>query len=156
MPGMPHLPTRRRDSGEFNIVTAFLLLVVVGVGYAAYVYLPPWMRNRRVQQAMKEASYQAWRDDDESLRKIILDRTGRLWPNAAASDGRLPEVRGAMIEIDRDAEAKKAVIELSYEVVVELPFLDRHRPLRFDNRVETSTVPPSAEKPSEFMQWLTQ
>lgn len=156
MPRMPSLPTRRRESGEFNLVTAIFLLVVVGVVYAAYVYLPPWMRNRRVQQAMKEASYQAWRSDDDSLRQIVLQRTERLWPDAASSGGRLPEVRSGMIAIDRDREARTAAIEVSYEVVVDLPFLDRQRALRFDNRVETSTAPPSEDKPSEFLQWLTQ
>jgi hypothetical protein len=153
---MPYLPiTRRRDGGSFNVVTALLLLVAIGVGYVAYVYLPPWMRNRRVQQAMKEASYQAWRSDDDALRKIVLDRTGRLWPEAAASNGRLPEIRGGMIDIERDREARTAAIALSYEVEVELPLLDQRRTVRFDNRVETSTAPPSEEKQSEFLQWLT-
>ena len=152
---MPRPPTRR-EGGEFNVVTALFLLVVVGVVYAGYVYLPPWMRNRRVHQAMKEAGYQAWRADDEALRKIILDRTKRLWPEAASQGGKVPEIRSGMIVVDRDREARTAAIEVSYEVVVDLPFLDRQRSLRFDNRVETSTKPPSEDKPSEFLQWLTQ
>ena len=152
---MPRLP-RRRDGGEFNVVTAILLLLVVVVVYAAYVYLPPWMRNRRVTQAMKEASYQAWRAEDDALRKIILDRTKRLWPEAATSGGKVPDIGPGMIDVYRDREARTATIAVSYEVVVDLPLLNRQRSLRFDNEVETSTAPPSEEKPSEFLQWLTQ
>lgn len=151
-----HTSIRRRESGAFNIVTALFVLLVVGVVYAAYVYVPPWMRNRRVHQAMKEAGHQAWRSDDDALRKIILDRTSRLWPDAASQGGKVPEIRSGMIDIDRDRVAAKATIKVSYEMVIDLPFLDRQRSLRFDNRVEASTNPPADEKPSEFMQWLTQ
>lgn len=151
-----HTSIRRRESGAFNIVTALFVLLVVGVVYAAYVYVPPWMRNRRVHQAMKEAGHQAWRSDDDALRKIILDRTSRLWPDAASQGGKVPEIRSGMIDIDRDRVAGKATIKVSYEMVIDLPFLDRQRSLRFDNRVEASTNPPADEKPSEFMQWLTQ
>lgn len=147
---------RRRDSGEFNIVTALFLLVVIGVVYTGYVYLPPWMRNRRVHQAMKEAGHQAWRSNDEALREIILERTTRLWPNAVDEGGKLPDIRSEMISIDRDRVEGTATIEVSYETVVSLPFLDRRQTLRFAPRVEASTKPPQAEKPSEFMQWLTQ
>jgi hypothetical protein len=153
---MVHPRRSRRQCGEFNVVTAILLLVTVAVGYAAYVYLPPWMRNRRVYQAMKEASYQAWRQEDDALRKIVLQRTGRYWPEAATSGGKLPDLGPSTIAIRRDPQTRTATIEISYDVVVDLPFLNRQRTLRFDNRVEASTLPPSAEKPSEFLQWLTQ
>jgi hypothetical protein len=153
---MVRLRGSRRQRGEFNVVTAILLLVAVLAGYASYVYLPPWMRNRRVYQAMKEAGYQAWRAEDEALRKIVLQRTGRFWPDAASSGGRLPDIGPSTIQIQRDPQSRTAAIEIAYEVVVDLPFLNRQRTLRFDNRVEASTLPPSAEKPSEFLQWLTQ
>lgn len=136
---------RRRlasERGAINWVMLFTLLVVGGLGYLAFAYLPHWMRNREVVSAMREVAYQAWRErDDDRLRRMIVAKTDRI-VTVDTESGERPVIDERMIRIDRDGEF--IYIDLSYEVPMIFPGSGKMRRITFDNSVKTDMQSPLA------------
>lgn len=125
-----------------NLLLLFVLATAAVVAYFGYAYVPHWMRNQEVLQAMNEAGYQAWRESDEKLVEMILRRTDSIVLVEDEEDGeRYPGIDESMIEISRDE--KNVYIELSYEVPMYFPWTSQVRQLRFDNRVQKDLEVPN-------------
>lgn len=125
-----------------NLLVLVFLAVTAVAAYFGYAYFPHWLRNRDVLQAMNEAGYQAWREGDEALVRMILKRTDDLVLVEDEEDGeQYPGIDESMIDISRDA--KNVYIELSYEVPMYLPWTSKVRQLRFDNRVQKDLQVPT-------------
>jgi len=135
-------PPWRNERGAANLLVLVFLAVTAVGAYFGYAYFPHWLRNRDVLQAMNEAGYQAWRESDETLLRMILKRTDDLVLVEDEEDGeQYPGIDESMIEISRDA--KNVYIEVSYEVPMYLPWTSKVRQLRFDNRVQKDLEVPT-------------
>jgi|GEM_PF-4254970 len=130
------------ERGAVNFFVLLFLAAAAVAAYFGYAYLPLWMKNRDVRAAMNEAGYQAWREDDETLVKMILDRTDRIVEVEDEEGGDpYPGIDESMIEIQRDA--KNVYIELSYEVPMYLPWTKKVRQVRFENRIQKDLEVPT-------------
>lgn len=154
------LPWRRRslEAGKVNFVFVIGFLVCLVVGYFVVVYAGPWSRNRRVDQVMREAAYQAWRNkEDAPLRDMIMQRKEKFFPKAKA-DGRTPQFEATDILIERDPETKKIYLDLAYTVIIDFPIVNKEKEVTYELHVVGDTIPPTQEdkKKSEWMKWLTE
>ncbi len=152
---------RASQSGKVNGMFIVFLLVTFLLGCVAVTFLPPWMRNRRIQAAMQEQVFQAWNiRDDKLIKGNIKRRRDELWGKEPNPDGKYPEFEETDVEVERDTEANLIKIDLTYTVVTKYPFLDKTHEMTFVNHAEGTTLSPAAlekgEKKSEFWKWLTE
>ncbi|HEY0840856.1 MAG TPA: hypothetical protein VGD74_11770 [Vulgatibacter sp.] len=139
---MSGLRLQRRDRGAVNLVVLGMMSLVAIGAYFAYAWVPHWMRNRDVIQAMNEAGYQAWREDDSKLLEMILKRTDAIVLVEDEEGGeRYPGIDESMIEIERDA--KNVYIHVAYTVPMYLPWTKRVKEIRFDNRIRKDLEVPT-------------
>lgn len=133
---------QERDRGAVNLLVLGMMALLAIGAYFAYAWAPHWMRNRDVIQAMNEAGYQAWREDDSKLIEMILKRTDTIVLVEDEEGGeRYPGIDGSMIEIDRDD--KNVYIHLAYTVPMYLPWTKRVKEIRFDNRIRKDLEVPT-------------
>ncbi len=129
------------ERGAINFFVLFLLAVAGAALYFGAAYAPHWMRNREVISAMREAGYQAWRQGDDVLLNMVLDRTDRIVLVDDGEDEPYPAIDETMVVIRRDS--KNVYIELSYEVPMRFPWSSKYKDLRFENRIHTDLEVPT-------------
>jgi hypothetical protein len=68
-----------RARGAVSLVSLFLLLVLVAAGYAGWTYIPLYMDNLEMREAMTAAFNRMGSDpDDERIRIYLLGRASKI------------------------------------------------------------------------------
>jgi hypothetical protein len=133
LPGRPG-SARRGERGGVSWVSLLLLVLVVGGGYLAVVWVPVYYEAYAVKQIVRDYMNQAIKNpDDEGLRRKMVLKIRSLDQKASVDDlGRpvtLPTVpleeRDVTWERDRGSQPPMLRVSFEYAREVEYPFLDR-------------------------------
>ena len=133
LPGRPG-SARRAERGGISWVTLLLLVIVVGGGYLAWVWLPIYFENYTVKQVVRDYMNQAIKNkDDEGLRRNMVLKIRSLDEREVVDeDGRTVRVPGVALDErdvtwERDTRSQPPMIRVSFEYAreVEYPVLDR-------------------------------
>jgi hypothetical protein len=125
---------RRAPRGQISWVTLLLLVLVVGGGYLALVWLPVYYENHAVKQVVRDYMNQAIKNpDDEVLRRAMVLKIRSLarvdGVDAWGRPARLPAVALEDGDVDwhRDRTARPPVLRVSFEYArdVTYPLLER-------------------------------
>jgi hypothetical protein len=136
----------RRNSGESSLSTLLFLLVIAAGIYAAVMFVPPYVDNLNMREAVAVAHNLAARNPDTVLRNVIRERTRDMGTHFEPDGmGSVRAVAGLglsdeQILIERNPVTQSVRIEVLYEKVVQLKPTQRTRTLRFN--VVREGIPP--------------
>ena len=66
------------QSGEVNYVTVFLILMLLGIGFASVVFAPAWYKNYTLAHYAKGQAVKARVQSDFEIRDNILQEAQRM------------------------------------------------------------------------------
>jgi hypothetical protein len=128
-----------------NLVNLTLLLLLLGGGYAAYLFIPLWLDDLDMREAVAAAFGQLSTDsDDTRIRAVVLSRARSVGTHWEEQDGKQVELPGLGVEpsdvvIERKAEGGEARVRVDYTRTVRLrPF---HRFYSVAFHTERSGIP---------------
>jgi hypothetical protein len=133
LPGRPG-SARRGERGGVSWVTLLLVVLVVGGGYLAVVWVPVYYEAYAVKQVVRDYMNQAIKNrDDETLRRKMVLKIRSIDQRTAVDDfGRpvtLPTVPLEERDVtwDRDSGSQPPMLRVSFEYAreVEYPWLNR-------------------------------
>jgi hypothetical protein len=133
LPGRPG-SARRGERGGISWVTLLLIVLVVGGGYLAVIWLPVYYEAYAVKQVVRDYMNQAIKNkDDETLRRNMVAKIRSLDHRAAVDELGRPVVLPTValeerdVSWERDERSQPPMLRVSFEYAreVEYPFLDR-------------------------------
>src|SRR5512140_1252792 len=133
LPGRPG-SARRDERGGVSWVSLLLLVLVVGGGYLAVVWVPVYFEAYAVKQVVRDYMNQAIKNnDDEGLRRNMVLKIRSLDQRVTVDDlGRKVKTPTVPLEErdvswDRDTRSQPPMLRVSFEYAreVEYPWLDR-------------------------------
>ena len=133
LPGRPG-STRRGERGGVSWVSLLLLVLVVGGGYLAVMWVPVYYEAYAVKQVVRDYMNQAIKNtDDEGLRRGMVLKIRSLDERITVDDlGRKVKTPTVPLEErdvswDRDTRSQPPMLRVSFEYAreVEYPWLNR-------------------------------
>jgi len=130
----------RRLRGAVNLVNLTLLVAVVSGSYLAWIYIPLWLDDLDVREALAAGAGQLTAEntalDAAGVQNLVAQRLSRVGSHWEEQDGKQVEVPGLGLEpddvqIERAADGKSGRVTVDYARTVRLKPLDRYWTLRF-------------------------
>ncbi len=133
LPGRPG-SARRGERGGVSWVTLLLIVLVVGGGYLAVVWLPVYYENYAVKQVVRDYMNQAIKNnDDEGLRHLMVLKIRSLDQRPGVDEFGRPVVLPTValderdVSWERDVRSQPPMLRVSFEYAreVDYPWLNR-------------------------------
>ena len=129
----------RRPRGAVNLVNLTLIVLVLAGAYLAWLYVPLWLDDLDVREAVAAAVGQLTIESstlDGQIRQRLATQLGSVGTHWEDQDGKRVEVPGLGIEaddvqIERSPEAKTGRVTVDYARTVRLKPLQRYWTIRF-------------------------
>jgi hypothetical protein len=122
-----------------NLVNTTLLLLLLGGGYAGYLFIPLWLDDLDVREAVAAAFGQmSTNNDDNAIRGVVLSRAKTVGTHWEEKDGKRVEVPGLGLEssdvvVERKTDSSEGRIRVEYTRVVRLRPLERYYSVPFQD-----------------------
>jgi hypothetical protein len=131
--------TLSKDRGAINFVQVFLVLLLIGGGYLAWVYGPLWIQYFGMRKAVRVACNAAYRDrSEDGVRDVIM----REWKELNVQDGSLedgtikmvatPFDRTQNIDITFAKDPASVTVGIHYTQHIVFPFVNKERDIDFE------------------------
>ena len=133
-----------------NLVNLTLLVAVVAGAYLAWVYIPLWLDDLDVREALAAGVGQLTSENlgmtEAAIQKTVANRLARVGYHWEEQDGRQVQVPGLGIEaedvqIERGADGKSGRLSVDYARTVKLKPLEQYWTLRFHTSREATLKP---------------
>lgn len=130
----------RRLRGAVNLVNLTLLVAVVSGAYLAWIYVPLWLDDLDVREALAAGVGQLTAEnsslDAAGIQKMVALRLSKVGSHWEEQDGKQIEVPGLGLEpddvqIERGADGKSGRVTVDYARTVRLKPLNHYWTLRF-------------------------
>ncbi len=129
----------RRPRGAVNLVNLTLILIVAAGAYIAWLYVPLWLDDLDVREAIAAGVGQLPIEPsalDGHIRTRVAARLNTVGTHWEDQDGKRVEVPGLGIEpdeiqVERNAQAKTGRLSVDYARTVRLKPLNKFWTLRF-------------------------
>lgn len=113
-----------------------LLLLLLGGGYAAYLFIPLWLDDLDMREAVAAAFAQASTNSDNDIRSVVLQRARSVGTHWEEQDGKQVELPGLGVEpgdvlIERKGEGGEVRVRVDYTRTVRLRPLQRFYSVAF-------------------------
>jgi hypothetical protein len=117
-----------------NVVNVTLTVALLSGAYLAWIYVPLWLDNLDVKQAVSAGVGQLTSElgaDPERVRAEVVRRLSNVGAHWEERDGRQVEVPGLGldardVQIERDGETKVVRLTVDYSRTVKLVPLERY------------------------------
>ena len=133
-----------------NLVSLTLLVAVVAGAYLAWLYIPLWLDDLDVREALAAGVGQLTSENlgmtEAAIQKTVANRLARVGYHWEEQDGRQVQVPGLGIEaedvqIERGADGKSGRLSVDYVRTVKLKPLEQYWTLRFHTSREAMLKP---------------
>jgi len=133
-----------------NLVSLTLLVAVVAGAYLAWLYIPLWLDDLDVREALAAGVGQLTSENlgmtEAAIQKTVANRLARVGYHWEEQDGRQAQVPGLGIEaddvqIERGADGKSGRLSVDYVRTVKLKPLEQYWTLRFHTSREATLKP---------------
>lgn len=133
-----------------NLVSLTLLVAVVAGAYLAWLYIPLWLDDLDVREALAAGVGQLTSENlgmtEAAIQKTVANRLARVGYHWEEQDGRQAQVPGLGIEaddvqIERGADGKSGRLSVDYARTVKLKPLEQYWTLRFHTSREAMLKP---------------
>jgi len=133
-----------------NLVSLTLLVAVVAGAYLAWVYIPLWLDDLDVREALAAGVGQLTSENlgmtEAAIQKVVANRLAHVGYHWEEQDGRQVQVPGLGIEaddvqIERGADGKSGRLSVDYARTVKLKPLEQYWTLRFHTSREATLKP---------------
>ena len=133
-----------------NLVSLTLLVAVVAGAYLAWLYIPLWLDDLDVREALAAGVGQLTSENlgmtEAAIQKTVANRLARVGYHWEEQDGRQAQVPGLGIEaddvqIERGADGKSGRLSVGYVRTVKLKPLEQYWTLRFHTSREAMLKP---------------
>ena len=133
-----------------NLVSLTLLVAVVAGAYLAWLYIPLWLDDLDVREALAAGVGQLTSENlgmtEAAIQKTVANRLARVGYHWEEQDGRQVQVPGLGIEaddvqIERGADGKSGRLSVDYARTVKLKPLEQYWTLRFHTSREATLKP---------------
>jgi hypothetical protein len=119
-----------------NLVKLTLLLLVAGGAYAGWIFVPLWLDDLDVREAVAVGFGQLPVEGDQRIRELVMAKLRNVGSHWEDQDGKHVEVPGlgiAMddIQVERNPQASTGRVAIDYTRMVKLKPLDRFWPVHF-------------------------
>ena len=130
----------RRPRGAVNLVSLTLLVAVVSGAYLAWIYIPLWLDDLDVREALAAGAGQLVAEntalDAAAIQKMVAIRLARVGTHWEDQDGQQVEVPGLGLEpddvqLERAPDGRSGRVSVDYARKVKLKPLDRYWTIRF-------------------------
>jgi hypothetical protein len=129
----------RDERGEFNFVTALLVLGLAAAGYFAFVYVPPWLDHFTIKKAVRTGANMAYSvRTDGAVRSVIHQgfQEAAIQNQEIAKDGsvikRPLRVEEQTISVSfSESPAPSVSVEVAYSRKLVLPLFKKERTLEY-------------------------
>lgn len=126
-----------RSRGAVNLVNLTLLLLVVGGSYAGWLFVPLWLDDLDVREAVAVGFGQLpVEPTDVRIRQLVMAKLNNVGTHWEEKDGKQVEVPGLGIalediQVERNPQANTGRIAIDYTRMAKLKPLDRFWPVHF-------------------------
>lgn len=126
-----------RSRGAVNLVNLTLLLLVVGGSYAGWLFVPLWLDDLDVREAVAVGFGQLpVEPTDVRIRQLVMAKLNNVGTHWEEKDGKQVEVPGLGIalediQVERNSQANTGRIAIDYTRMAKLKPLDRFWPVHF-------------------------
>jgi len=133
-----------------NLVSLTLLVAVVAGAYLAWLYIPLWLDDLDVREALAAGVGQLTSENlgmtEAAIQKVVANRLAHVGYHWEEQDGRQAQVPGLGIEaddvqIERGADGKSGRLSVDYVRTVKLKPLEQYWTLRFHTSREAMLKP---------------
>ena len=133
-----------------NLVSLTLTVAVVAGVYLAWIYIPLWLDDLDVREALAAGVGQLTSENlgmtEAAIQKTVANRLAKVGYHWEEQDGRQVQVPGLGLEaedvqIERGADGKSGRLSVDYVRTVKLRPLDRYWTLRFHTSREATLRP---------------
>ena len=133
-----------------NLVNLTLLVAVVAGAYLAWLYIPLWLDDLDVREALAAGVGQLTSENlgmtEAAIQKVVANRLAHVGYHWEEQDGRQVQVPGLGIEaddvqIERGADGKSGRLSVDYARTVKLKPLEQYWTLRFHTSREAMLKP---------------
>ena len=140
----------RRPRGAVNLVSLTLLAAAVSGAYLAWIYVPLWLDDLDVREALAAGVGQLVSEntamDAPAIQHMVATRLARVGTHWEEQDGRQLEVPGLGIDpgdvqMERAPDGKTGRLTLDYARTVKLRPLERYWTIRFHTTREGTLRP---------------
>jgi hypothetical protein len=108
------LPGRRLDNrGEMQGGCIFIILLVLGAGYVAYLFLVPMMEYNNFESRIAEMMTYYKHHNAEYIQEVIIDTAAKEYDLKLAEE---------QVKVQVLTGKNLIIIDISYSTVVNLPF----------------------------------
>ncbi len=130
----------RRPRGAVNLVNLTLFVAVVSGAYLAWIYVPLWLDDLDVREALAAGVAQLTSEgaglDAPTVQQRVADRLARVGFHWEEQDGKQVEVPGLGLEpddvqVERGKDRRLARLTVDYGRTVKLKPLERYWTIRF-------------------------
>lgn len=140
----------RRPRGAVNLVNLTLTVTVVAGTYLAWIYIPLWLDDLDVREALAAGVGQLTSENlgmtEAAIQKTVATRLASVGYHWEEQDGKQVQVPGLGIEpddvqIERSADGRSGRLSVDYVRTVKLKPLERYWSLRFHTSREATLKP---------------
>ena len=137
----------RRLRGAVNLVNLTLLVAVVSGSYLAWIYIPLWLDDLDVREALAAGAGQLTAEntalDAAGVQNLVAQRLSRVGSHWEEQDGKQVEVPGLGLEpddvqVERGADGRTGRVTVDYTRTVRLKPLNRYWAVRFHTTREAT------------------
>ena len=140
----------RRPRGAVNLVSLTLLVAVVSAVYLGWIYIPLWLDDLDVREALAAGAGQLSSENlgmtEVAIQKTVAAKLARVGYHWEEQDGKHIQVPGLGLEaddvqIERGADGRSGRLTVDYGRTVKLKPLERYWTLKFHTSREASFRP---------------
>ncbi len=140
----------RRPRGAVNLVNLTLFVAVVSGAYLAWLYVPLWLDDLDVREALAAGVGQLTSEnsgqDALAVQRMIAARLSKVGSHWEEQDGKQVEVPGLGLDpeevtVERGADGRSAKLTVDYGRTVRLKPLQRYWTIRFHTIREGALKP---------------
>jgi hypothetical protein len=133
-----------------NVVNLTLTAAVVSGAYLAWIYVPLWLDDLDVKEALAAGVGQLTNDnlgmDAPAIQKMVAARLGKVGTHWEDQEGKQVEVPGLGLEpddvqVERSRDGKSGKLTVDYGRTVKLKPLDQYWTLKFHTSREANVRP---------------
>ena len=135
----------QRPRGAVNLVSLTLLVAAVSGGYLAWLWVPLWLDDLDVREALAAGVGQLGAEnsglDAAAIQKLVANRLTRVGTHWEEHDGQQVEVPGLGLDpedVHVEREGKNGRLSVDYARTAKLKPLDRYWTFRFHTAREGS------------------
>lgn len=140
----------RRPRGAVNLVNLTLTVAVLSGGYLAWLYVPLWLDDLDVREALAAGAGQLTSENlgmtEAAIQKTVAAKLALVGYHWEEQDGKQVQVRGLGLEaddvqIERGADGKSGRLTVDYGRTVKLKPLEKYWTLKFHTSREATIRP---------------